>query len=111
MITLKSGVKIDFLSTQILLALRIAEQVYESHGYPCRVTSVYRPEAMLHTEGFAADLGIRDGNGELYPDDVLDSILEELHRCIGKKFGGQFDVVDERNSPGGPHFHIEFDPR
>jgi D-alanyl-D-alanine dipeptidase len=108
---LKSGVDLRGMTPQAVVAVIVAEEVYEGHGYPCRVTSVYRAEAMLHTAGNAVDFGIRDGNGEVYPEDVIDSILEELHRRIGKKFGGQYDVVDERSAPGGPHIHVEFDPR
>jgi hypothetical protein len=108
---LKEGVNLRNLSAQIVLAMHVAQEAYESHGYTMRVTSVYRSGDLLHDTGQAVDLGIKDGNGEVYPDDVLDSLVDELHRRLGKRFGGQFDVVDERVAPGGPHIHIEWDPR
>jgi hypothetical protein len=80
---LKPGADLRGMQPQVVLALIIASEVYEGHGYPCRVTSVHRDGAMLHTSGLAVDLGIRDLNGEVYPNDILDSIVEELHRRIG----------------------------
>lgn len=110
-LVLKSGIDLSYLSPQAVLGMTVTKEVYEGHGYPCRITSVFRSEALLHTSGKAFDVGIRDLNGEVYPDDVLDSIIEELHRRLGKKYGGQFDIVDERSAPGGPHLHIEWDPK
>lgn len=111
MLILKPGVDLSYLTPQMVLALIVAEEVYEAHGHPCRVTSVFRKDALLHTSGKAVDLGIRDGNGEVYPDDVLDSIVDDLNRRLGKAHGGQFDVVDERSAQGGPHLHLEFQPQ
>lgn len=107
---LKPGVDLRDLQPQTLLAFMVADEVYADHGLPCRITSVYRDGSMLHTEGFAVDLGLRDGNGELYADDIIDSLVDSLKARIGKPLH-QFDVVDERTAPGGPHIHIEFDPR
>jgi len=110
-LVLKPGVDLSYLTPQMLLGLIIADQVYAGHGHSCRVTSVFRRNAMLHTTGKAADLGIRDLNGEVYPDTVIDNILGDLRSRLGKQHGGAFDVVDERTALGGPHIHLEYDPK
>jgi hypothetical protein len=112
---LKPGVDLRQMSPQTLLAWMVATEIYERHGYPCRVTSLKRDgtweQVMLHGSGNAVDLGIRAPSGDLLPDNVIDSIVEELGQRIGRQGGGQYDVVDERAAVGGPHIHIEFDPK
>lgn len=110
-LVLKPGVKLELLAPQMLIGLIITEQVFESYGCSCRVTSAYRPDSKLHSVGRAVDVGIRDLKGAVYEDDLLDGILSELQHRLGKKYGGEFDVVDERDAVGGPHIHIEYDPQ
>jgi hypothetical protein len=111
----KAGVDLREMTPQSLLAWDVAAEVYERHGKICRVTSLYRmgtwDQVLLHGRGMAVDFGLRDLDGSLYDGLVIDSIVDELTHRLGKPGGGQYDVVDERNAPGGPHIHIEFDPK
>lgn len=111
----KAGVDLRHLSTQALVAWLVATEVYEEAGYRCWLTSAYRSgtrdQVLLHGEGEAIDLGLRDDAGRLLPADVIDLIVAKLELRLGRRGGGQFDVVDERHAPGGPHLHIEFDPK
>lgn len=111
----KPGVDLREMTPQVLLAWDVAEEVYERHGKLCRVTSLYRQgtweQVLLHGRGAAVDFGLRDPDGTLYDALVIDSLVDELRHRLGKQFGGQYDVCDERSAPGGPHIHIEFDPK
>ena len=111
----KPGVDLREMIPQTLLAWDVAAEVYERHGKFCRVTSLYRQGAwdqvLLHGKGAAIDLGLRDLDGNQFDGLTTDSIVDELTHRLGKPFGGQYDVVDERGAPGGPHIHIEFDPK
>jgi hypothetical protein len=111
----KPGVDLREMAPQTLLAWGVAAEVYERHGKICRATSLYRQgtwdQVLLHGKGAAIDLGLRDLDGTLYDPLVIDSIFDELTDRLGKAHGGQYDVVDERAAPGGPHLHIEFDPK
>jgi hypothetical protein len=65
----------------------------------------------FHSNGNAIDIGMRDVDLT-----VADMIWSRLDSWIGRRGGGQFDVVNELR-PGssagwtGPHIHIEFDPK
>jgi hypothetical protein len=116
----RSGVDLRQMAPQILVAWEVAAEVFESHGHTAWVTSLYRAgpweTTLLHGKGLAIDIGLRDAAGELLPDGTISAIVAELRARLGKEYGGQFDVVDERGvgaSAGwtGAHVHLEFDPQ
>lgn len=108
------GVKLDKLTPQTLYAMTCAAVVCCERGVPCKVSSLYRPGIFaavgFHGDGNAVDFAMRD------VDPVVgDIICSQLDGWIGRRGGGQYDVVNEIR-PGtskgwtGPHIHIEFDP-
>jgi len=111
----KPGVDLRNMQPQTLLAWIVASEVYERHGQACFATSLYREgtweQVMLHGKGLAIDLGLRDSTGAVFDGPTIDAIVAELRTRLGKPYGGQYDVVDERAAKGGPHIHVEFDPK
>lgn len=110
------GLDMREMTTQTLFAWGVADEVFLAHGIKdCWATSLRRQgtweQVLLHGSGNAIDIGIRDEQGKVFAPETITSIVMMLTRRIGKPFGGQFDVLDERDAPGGPHIHIEFDPR
>lgn len=110
----KPGCDLRMMTPQTFLAWSVAAEVYEASGELCWATSIYRPgtwdQVMLHGVGDAIDLGLRDAAGHVFNDKLIDSIYQQLAHRLGKAYGGQYDVIDERAAPGGPHIHIEFQP-
>lgn len=118
---IKGGVDLHLLSPQILLALTVADRVFDSFGLTMWVTSCYRPgkEAMLHAEGRAVDLRAPrrcelQGKVPVTPIPHLD---EEVTAAVRDALGGfkprgQFDVIFEKFSanPDNDHVHIEYQP-
>ena len=97
MISLKPGVRIFGVKPEIVLALQIAESVWQAQcGQPLVVTSVtdgrHMPES-LHYQGLAADLRLPS-----VPD------LEALRSALAVALGPEFDVILERD-----HYHLELD--
>lgn len=111
----RSGVDLRQMTTQILLAWEVAAEVFERHGRVAWVTSLYRPgtwsQTLLHGKGSAIDIGLRLPSGDVIDDPTIDAIVADLRTRLDRRHGGQFDVVDERTAPGGPHVHVEWDPR
>jgi len=116
----KGGVDMREMTPQILFAWIVASEVYESVGEVCMATSLYRQgtwdQVLLHGKGAAIDLAIRKPDGTPFEVGTVDAIVQQLTHRLGKKYGGQYDVVDERgagSSAGwtGAHIHIEFDPK
>lgn len=103
---LKSNhVNLAGLSPQIVLALFIAEQVYQTFGREITITSLndsVHSETSLHYAGQAVDLRTQNPiNGMKYFDDPL-----EVVRRIKSRLNQDFDVMYE-----GDHIHIEYQPR
>lgn len=102
----KTGVNIQGIRPELLLALFVADEVYKEFGVKegVTVTSVMdgkHSEASLHYEGLAADLRI---SPTLRADDwelVAGALHARLHP-VG------FDVVIETSQP---HIHLEYDPK
>ena len=111
MIRLKTGVSLSGLSVQALLAMRIAEGVYEQHERTLWITSVNdskHSQTSLHYSGNAFD--VRTWNLE----DVDEAKM--VHCEIKEALGIDFDVIyehDHRNKESGnnSHIHIEYQPR
>lgn len=97
MLALKPDIRLRGIQPEILLALYIADQVYEAHGEDCIITSVTDGQHMrgsLHHCGLAADLRLPKGN----PSSIIEALRAQL--------GADFDVVQERD-----HLHLEYDPK
>lgn len=102
MISIKRGARLDGLRPEMVLAVVIAGQVYESNQAELVVTEGTGGKHMvgsLHASGRAVD--IRTGN---VAPITLSSVVAELKRRLGENY----DVVLETTSP---HIHIEFDPK
>jgi len=98
---LKRGVRIHGIRPEIVLALQVAEKVYDQYGYVMTITSVIDSKhstASLHYVGAAVDLRIRN----LSSKSIAQSIVNEIKTNLGD----DFDVVLESN-----HIHIEFQPK
>lgn len=103
---LKSNhVNLAGMSVQVLLALFIAEQVYEQFGREVTITSVndsVHGLTSLHYAGQAVDLRIQNPiNGMKYFEDE-----PEVVRRIKSRLNEDFDVMLEPD-----HIHIEYQPR
>ena len=82
----------------LLLAMIIANEVYDSHSVEFVITSLLdgkHSERSLHYTGCAFDCRI-------YGEDVTASIVNDLRH----KLNHHYDVVLEGN-----HIHVEFQPR
>ena len=101
MIALKNNdVNVSGLSVQILLALMVAAQVYQTYDKPFVITSAndgkHGPKSK-HYRGDAVDIRTR----HLSADEEI-NIAHEIAQSLGK----DFDVVLESD-----HLHIEYDPK
>jgi len=97
---LKPGVKPAGLKPELVLALIVAESVYQNYGYEMTVTSINdgtHGRQTLHDFGYAADLRTRN---------VPESEREPMVTEIQQRLGDQYDVILEND-----HIHLEYDPR
>ncbi len=99
------------LCSEMRYALRLADLIYQRHGFDCVVTSLldgHHNPGSLHPTGRAADLRCRQ-----VPHDQIQTLFAEIkaHLCpMG------FDVVFEGGvgatpATTGAHIHIEYDPK
>ncbi len=99
---LKQGVRLHGIRPEIVLALQIAEKVYEKRTRSTEmvVTSVIdgrHSHGSLHYIGAAVDLRTRNIDGQTVNDIVAD-LMEALNN--------DYDVIRESN-----HIHIEYQPK
>ena len=97
---IKSGVRLTGLQPQMVLAVFIAEKVYQKYGVECVITSGVEGKhsgTSRHYLGYAIDLRTRDFN----PADIP-KVLEELKEALGDDYYVAFEVN---------HFHISFKPK
>lgn len=86
------------IGAPLLLALTIADSIYQEHGHKMVITSLRdgaHSHTSLHYSGAAADLRIR---GLESPQRVADEIRTALNR--------HYDVILESD-----HIHVEWQPR
>lgn len=128
---IKPGVDISNASPELVIGMRIVEDCFQMHDLESTITSLNRKgsweRALLH--GILRPLGVRSARAgkvdacdfRYPPPEKAQQVLEAIMQRLSKKFGGQFDVLDERTSAGataagvgdqwtGSHIHIEFDP-
>ncbi len=99
MLSLKHGVNVKGIKGEIIIAMIIVNEVYDSYGYSeCVITSVddrKHSERSLHYKQLAFDVRTR----------MIQPIAQQMvANEIAKKLGEQYDVVLEKD-----HIHIEFD--
>ena len=107
MIYLKSTVKIDNLQPQILLAITLADQVFDGFGYPTWVTSIddsVHSVNSLHKQGKAVDLRSKHIAGQTTKSIIFDALVKIL-RPLG------YDILFEFIGLENEHYHIEYDPK
>jgi len=101
MIEFKTGVKIFGIRPELMLALLVAEGVYNKYDTDLVITSVVDGKhsyTSLHYCGCAADIRTRD----LPQEDSIQAVGQEIRQALTR----EFDVVVESN-----HIHIEFQPK
>ena len=99
---LKKNVKISGISSETLLGMTVANDIYKEQNMKLVITSVRDGKHKVgskHYCGLAFD--IRDRDFRHLPV-VHSHIVEELR----DRLGSEFDVV-----PEDTHIHIEFDPK
>lgn len=100
MFKLKTGVSIQALTSQMVLAVTAVHSVYDSLGYDCVLTSGddgLHGEKSLHYAGNACDFRTRCIPKEEH---------EHLTELIRDVLSVDFDVVLEET-----HIHVEYQPR
>jgi len=89
----------------IYFALGVAHAVREIYAEKSLIVTSARDShtAGLHPEGLAFDMRTRDmEEGEA---SLVLARIKQILEPLG------YDVVDERKSVKGPHFHVEYDPK
>lgn len=105
---LKSTVKLDNLSTQILLAMFITERLFVKLGFEFTITSVSDGKhsvASLHYIGNAFDIRTRH-----LPESVNRGLIVNQLKSL---LTSDYDVVYEHNTanPENEHIHVEYQPK
>lgn len=99
LLSIKPGVRVRGVSNEILLAVMVAQSVFENFKEDMTITSITDGDhkaGSLHHTGEAIDLRIRDIDPA-----VLPALVDGL--CV--HLSSSYDVVLE-----GDHIHIEYDP-
>ena len=99
---LKSGVKATGLRPELLLAINVADEVYNNHGWELTITSLLdgaHSLTSLHYTGCAADLRTTAAN---IPKSTIDAIAADIRKALTV----DYDVIVEPD-----HIHLEFQPR
>lgn len=97
---IKSGVLLESLSPQMVLAALIVDRAYSDHAHECTITSGSdgkHKAGSLHYVGDALDFRTRD---------VEEAVMTELVATIKERLGENYDVVVEAD-----HLHCEYDPK
>lgn len=103
-LSIKKGVKLGGLQSEILLAVVAVERIMDTLRLPCVVTSghdttLHKTDS-LHYKGLAVDIRLPSFYN---PAPDLDShVVESIRNALGE----EYDVILEPN-----HIHIEFDPK
>lgn len=98
-----TGCRIAGVQPQMHTAAFIASQVYEQFGqecvWTCGTDSKHMPGS-LHYVGLAIDIAMPS-------ESTKASIIAKLK----VQLGDDYDVVEEASAVGGPHIHVEFQPK
>ncbi len=106
MLKLKTGVKLDALCSQMVLAaVGVIEPVYKKYGYDAVITSAndaVHKSGSLHYRGKALDFRLNS----LKQEDRIRVVGE-----IAVALGDDFDVLHESEGTANEHMHVEYDPK
>jgi len=101
MIRLKEGVCFNGVQPETVLAIMVAQSVFEREGQPCTLTSVcdgVHSSGSLHYVGLAFDIRTwADNKGTQLADDIKQRLASALRKELGKNF----DIVVEST-----HIHV-----
>lgn len=100
MISLKAGVAVRGMRTEILFAVMVAAEAYAQRGKDLMITSCAdgrHSQASLHYAGAAVDLRTRD---------LAEAEKGQIVASLRAALGGDYDVVIEQD-----HLHIEYQPK
>lgn len=98
-LSIKPGVRVRGISNEILLAIMVAQSVFENFKEDMTITSITdgdHKSGSLHHTGEAIDLRSRD---------IDPTALVQIAAQLRQHLGGSFDVILETD-----HIHIEYDP-
>lgn len=101
MIVFKHGTKISGIRSELILAILVADGIYDKYETDLVLTSVNdgkHSHASLHYSGSAMDIRTRD----LPEEDSVQKVAEEIRQALSN----EYDVVVELN-----HIHIEYQPK
>lgn len=106
MIELKSGVRLEGVKPETVLAIMVAQSVFVKAGHKFTVTSISdgkHRKGSFHYSGFAFDIRTwADNHGTQLPDRIKEFLAQKLRDALGE----EFDVVVEAT-----HIHVEMDVR
>lgn len=97
---IKSGVKVNGMNTEILLATIIADDIYSKHNQELVITEITggkHGRGSKHYIGNAVDI-----RTNYFTKSEAESVAKDLSEALSE----QYDVVLEVD-----HIHIEFDPK
>jgi hypothetical protein len=114
---LKAGVRLGLLQPQIVLALQVAEKIFDRYYVDLVITSCNdgrHMEGSKHYTGCAVDLRTKHIDGEhtlavfgVSGGEVKQKILRQLKRALGM----DFDILLEGLGTAHEHIHLEWDPK
>lgn len=105
MLSLKSNVKLDPISPQIVLAIMVCQSIYDYWKFDCVITSMNdskHSDRSLHYKGNAFDLRTKN-----LPENYKDKIFLEIKQSLTE----DFDVIFEGRGTVNEHIHVEYDPK
>lgn len=97
---IKSGVIVEGLKKEALLAALVACKVYTEANQAFTITSLLdgrHSDKSLHYKGMAVDIRTRD---------LVSVTAHQIAKRIREELGSNYDVVVEKT-----HIHIEYDPK
>ncbi len=100
MLQIKPGAKVNGLRPEILLAVIVADGIYEQYSVKCVITEGTggkHREASLHYVGNAVDLRTKS-----LPSHLIEPVAQQIRVALGE----QYDVVVEKD-----HIHMEYQPK
>ena len=106
MLSLKPGVRILGLTSQIVLAATIVASVYQKHNRDCVITVSIEGGHMSGSEhyvGNALDFRLND----VMPSTLRSVIVADVKTALGE----DFDVLHEDPASDNEHLHVEYDPK
>ena len=106
MLLFKTGVKLNGIKPETVVAMIVANEVFTLHNLDCKISSVVDGKhswTSLHYPGFAFDISCDD----ILSNEESNSIRFDIY----SRLTNEYDVVLEWTDSDNDHFHIEFQPK